>query len=183
MSIQTANLWLTLPIGTEHVSRSIINGNNQIIDDFAGDVDEEITGLEDGLAIVAVGNTHKAISAGQFVFVKKHSTLATGMYTANTDIGQNVNLTISNLTPDSDGIANALNSKIMQYATITATFDTTYGAFVLPLDNTYWIFNATTTDGFAVGVNYNQNSGKWVLVEELLKGQTKTVRYAYAKIG
>ena len=67
--------------------------------------------LESGLAIVANGNTHAAITSGQYVYVKNHSTLAEGMYTASTAIAANETLTTSNLTAINAGGLNALNSK------------------------------------------------------------------------
>lgn len=46
MATQTTNLGLTLPIGTEHVSRAIINENNQKIDDEFGTLSEQITNIK-----------------------------------------------------------------------------------------------------------------------------------------
>lgn len=83
---------------------------------------DNIANLQDGLAIVANGDTHVNIAQGQFVYVKNHSTLAEGLYTANADIGANVALTTSNLTADTAGGLNALNSKI-KYLSFTATSD------------------------------------------------------------
>ena len=71
-----------------------------------------VNALEDGLAIVANGNTHAAIASGQFVYVKNHGSLAEGLYVANSAIGTNANLTTSNLTPDGSGGLNALKAKI-----------------------------------------------------------------------
>ena len=70
----------------------------------------------DGLAIVANGNTHAAIAAGQFVYVKGHGTLAEGLYTANAAIGANATLSSSNLTADASGGLNALNGNIANKA-------------------------------------------------------------------
>lgn len=71
-----------------------------------------VNALEDGLAIVANGNTHAAIASGQFVYVKNHGSLAEGLYVANSAIGTNATLTTSNLTPDGSGGLNALKAKI-----------------------------------------------------------------------
>ena len=80
----------------------------------------------DGLAIVANGNTHAAIAAGQFVYVKGHGTLAEGLYTANAAIGANATLSSSNLTADASGGLNALNGNIANIAAQTnlGTFST-----------------------------------------------------------
>ena len=66
--------------------------------------------LADSLAIVANGNTHVAIGAGQFVYVRNHSSLANGLYTAKSAISANATLSTSNLEADSQGGLNALNS-------------------------------------------------------------------------
>lgn len=71
-----------------------------------------VNALEDGLAIVANGNTHAAIASGQFVYVKNHSSLAEGLYVANSAIATNATLTTSNLTADGSGGLNALKAKI-----------------------------------------------------------------------
>lgn len=73
--------------------------------------DEAIANLQDGLAIVADGNTHAAIASGQFVYVKNHSSLADGLYTATAAIATNATLSTSNLTADASGGLNTLNSK------------------------------------------------------------------------
>ena len=51
MATQTTNLGLTLPIGSEKVSRQIINQNNQLIDDFAGQTTSNFTTVN-----TAIGN-------------------------------------------------------------------------------------------------------------------------------
>lgn len=71
-----------------------------------------IDDLEGGLAIVVNGNTApKNIAAGQYLFIKNHSTLATGGYHATAAISRGGTISSSNVTADADGIANALNSK------------------------------------------------------------------------
>lgn len=78
--------------------------------------------LADGLAIIANGDTHAAVAAGQAVFVRSHSTLAPGLYWASSAIGTNAALSTSNLTADNQGGLNklkgdidSLNSKIAEY--------------------------------------------------------------------
>lgn len=74
--------------------------------------ENSLAAAQDGLAIVANGNTHAAIASGQFVYVKNHGSLAEGLYVANSAIGTNATLTTSNLTPDGSGGLNALKAKI-----------------------------------------------------------------------
>ena len=110
----TTNIGLTKPAGTDKALVSVINSNSDIIDSAAG-------GLMDAIAIVANGNTHAAISAGQYVYVHNHGTLAEGLYTANSAIAANATLSTSNLTADASGGLNALNSKTLKYMDLTDT--------------------------------------------------------------
>ena len=113
----TTNIGLTKPAGTDKALVSVINSNSDIIDSAAG-------GLMDAIAIVANGNTHAAISAGQYVYVHNHGTLAEGLYTANSAIAANATLSTSNLTADASGGLNALNSKIFNNLSSTTDFNT-----------------------------------------------------------
>ena len=71
-----------------------------------------IDDLEGGLAIVCNGNTApKNILAGQYLFIKNHSTLPTGGYHATAAISSGGTISSSNVAADTDGIANTLNSK------------------------------------------------------------------------
>ncbi len=67
---------------------------------------------QDGLAIVSNGNTHAAITSGQFVYVKNHSSLGEGLYRATAAISANGALSTSNLTADSAGGLNALKADV-----------------------------------------------------------------------
>lgn len=58
MSSQTPNLGLTLPTGSENVSRQIINDNNTIIDDAYGTVSSDITALNGNLSNYIVKNNN-----------------------------------------------------------------------------------------------------------------------------
>ena len=74
--------------------------------------ENSLAAAQDGLAIVANGNTHAAIASGQFVYVKNHGSMAEGLYVANSAIATNATLTTSNLTADGSGGLNALKAKI-----------------------------------------------------------------------
>lgn len=118
MASQSPNLGLTLPIGSENVSRQIINDNNLIID---GAVESN----SEALAIVINGDTApKAITSGQYLFIKNHTTLPTGGYHATANIANGAAVTSSNVAQDADGIANALNGKI-ENSFYEVTYDTT----------------------------------------------------------
>jgi len=111
----TSNLDLVKPAGTDHALISVINSNMDKVDAYAGKVNTSLAGVEDGLAIVATGNTHAAITAGQFVYVKEHNTLPEGLYTASSNIAANATLSTTNLTADSKGGLNALSDHIVMY--------------------------------------------------------------------
>lgn len=66
--------------------------------------------IENGLAIVANGNTHAAIAYGQFVYIKGHGTLAEGFYVATAAIPLNGTLSASNVAAIPLGGLNALNN-------------------------------------------------------------------------
>ena len=113
MSSQTPNLNLVLPIGTEKVSRQIINDNNTKIDTAVGSNSTAIAKVQNGLAYI-VGNTNTTggtLAVGQFVYVKGHSTIAEGLRTVTASISANGNITTSNTSACSEGGLNALNSK------------------------------------------------------------------------
>lgn len=112
----TTNLDLVKPLGTDHALISVINSNMDKIDAYAGNTDDAIGSLADGLAILANGDTHAAITSGQFVYVRGHGTLADGLYQATANIAEDGTLSGSNLTADSSGglntVYDTLNSKI-----------------------------------------------------------------------
>lgn len=103
----TPNLNLNKPDRQDFVS--VVHDINDNMDK----IDEEAGMVDDGIAIVIDGNTApRAISSGQYLLIKNHSTLATGGYHATANIANGASVTSSNVAADSDGIANALNSKI-----------------------------------------------------------------------
>ena len=73
--------------------------------------ERRIDNLQDALAIIANGNTHAAIGAGQYVYVRGHATLAEGMYKAPSAISENAALSSGNLTAVTGGGLNALNGE------------------------------------------------------------------------
>ena len=74
--------------------------------------EDDITTIERGLAIMANGDTHAAVTEGQFVFVKSHPTLTPGVYVATANIATNEALTSSNLSTVPNGGLNALKTNI-----------------------------------------------------------------------
>lgn len=96
---------LVKPAGTDKALISVLNANSDKIDSAVG-------GVQDALAIVCNGNTHGAITSGQYVYVRAHDTLQEGLYTANSNIAANATLSSSNLTANSSGGLNALNEQI-----------------------------------------------------------------------
>ena len=123
----TTNLNLVKLSGSEKLKTYPTSqaGNMDIIDTALGagfganskpSVNTSINNLADGLAIIANGNTHAAITSGQFVYVRNHGSLSEGLYTATANISANGTLSGSNLTADTNGglnsVYSALNSKI-----------------------------------------------------------------------
>ena len=114
MSSRTTNYNLIKPDITEKALIGDINNNMDTIDTAlaAKANSTELSSVEDGLAILANGNTHAAIASGQAVFVRNHSSLANGLYWAKAAIAQNAALSTSNLTADSAGGLNALKADV-----------------------------------------------------------------------
>lgn len=134
MAGSTTNIGLIKPTYSEDADVAIINENMDTLD-------STISALDNGLAIVSNNNTHGAITAGQYVYVRNHESLAEGMYTANSNIAANATLSSSNLTVISSGSLNKLNSEIAE------TYDTSVAgisAFRV-LDNiTIWLGSGLT---------------------------------------
>lgn len=91
MSTQTTNIGLTKPAAGEYMSRIEYTTNLDIIDDAIKEANEST-------AIVSNGDTHIAIPAYRYVYVRNHSTLVEGMYVATEDIASNATLSSSNLS-------------------------------------------------------------------------------------
>lgn len=107
MATNTTNFNLSKPDYTDTADIAVINGNMD-------KVDVSLNGLADAIAIVAKNNTHAAITAGQYVYVHGHSSLAEGLYTAKSNIAANATLSTSNLQADGSGGLNALNSNTVK---------------------------------------------------------------------
>ena len=75
-------------------------------------ISTDVSNLQNGLAIVANGNTHARVESGQFVYVRNHSSLADGLYSAKTAIEVNGSLSTSNLTAESAGGLNDLKGQV-----------------------------------------------------------------------
>ena len=143
MASSTANLGLVLPFQSEAVSVTTQNDN-------LTKIDNAVNGLQDGMAILANGNTHAAIASGQYVYVRNHSSLAEGLYKATTAIATNGTLSTSNLTADSSGGFNDLKAQIDTLNSNFTNFKST-------------INSSTGLDGIVEpGVHYVNGAGsKW----------------------
>lgn len=132
MATYTSNINLKKPAQSDKIRIADFNGNADNIDAAIGadfgqgtkpSINQAINSLADGLAIIANGNVHAAVTAGQFVYVRGHDTLSEGLYVATSNISANGTLSGSNLTADGSGGLNALNSKILPSA-LTITLKT-----------------------------------------------------------
>ena len=116
MASNTSHYNLVKPAYDESADIAVINSNMDSVDTQMYKNEQGVNNLQSGLAIVANGNTHAAISSGQFVYVKNHSTLSDGLYTANSNIAANATLSSTNLTANSNGGLNTLNDQIANKA-------------------------------------------------------------------
>lgn len=147
------------------------------IDQKDGTQDTAISGLQQSIAIIADGDTHSAIQAGQAVFVKNHATLATGLYWANSAIGTDVALTSSNLTADTSGGFNHLQAEI---TTLNNNVSTKVGINPVSSDADNFL------DGFTIVSNPNEvshlpvTSRCFILQFTLLAEPARKLQYAFA---
>ena len=80
-----------------------------------------INSLESAIAIISSGDTHPAINAGQYVYIKLHSNISgiadlpEGLYVAKSSISANAALTTSNVSRVSGGGLNNLLINIPNY--------------------------------------------------------------------
>ena len=117
MATYTTNLNLKKPAQSDKIRIADINNNMDDIDAAFGAVGSvslaaQLNAIQDSIAIVANGNAHAAINEGQFVYVKGHETLSTGLYVATSNISENGTLSSGNLAADTAGGLNALSDKI-----------------------------------------------------------------------
>lgn len=101
-----------------------------------------VSAIRNSIAIVASGNTHGAITAGQYVYVHSHSSLSEGLYIASSNISANGTLSTSNLTAVSGGVLNVLNSKIDTIYDYTA-YGPTY-CFLKRKTNVIFIYGSSS---------------------------------------
>ena len=136
MATNTTHYNLAKPAYTEPADIGVINGDMDLIDSALHDHDTTLGKVEGSIAIVATGNTHAAITSGQYVYVKEHTALADGLYTASTNISKNATLSSSNLTAVSGGGMNALKAYVdslnsnIGSTTFTATAVTSRGTIL-----------------------------------------------------
>lgn len=102
----TYNILTTKAVTLDASSQAAARGN------ISAASDADVANLADGMAIVANGNTHAAITSGQFVYVRNHSTLADGLYKATAAVATNGTLSTSNLTADGSGGLNDLQGQV-----------------------------------------------------------------------
>ncbi len=118
MATQTPNLGLTKPAYSETADIADINNNMD-------KVDAAVNGVQNGMAILANGNVHSAVTSGQYVYVRNHGTLAEGLYTATTNISTNATLSTSNLTAvPNNGALNTLRDDVSSLSSKITTSTT-----------------------------------------------------------
>ena len=162
MATSTTNFGLTKPAYNEAADVAVINGNMDTVDTVMGVNRNLAKGAQAGLAIVADGDTHAAITAGQYVYVRNNThSLAEGLYVASANVSANGNITGSNMTAVSGGGLNALNSNKANKAginwatTLTVNCPNTI-AFVL-VNNTckiqVWLGGSTDINVWVQSIN------------------------------
>ena len=168
----TTNLDLNKLAGTEKLKTfpTPYNDNMDAIDAAFGagfglsgnpNVNASINNLGDGLAILANGNTHAAITSGWFVYIRNHASLSEGLYRATANIAANGTLSGNNVLADSNGGLNTvyseLNSKITSQEggvpVRSVGVLANNASLILPLSNAYSIQNDFALVSFNVAGN------------------------------
>jgi len=120
MATSTTNLGLIKPAGSDKIRIAQINQNSDTLDAAIGPVgatslQTQMNNVQDALAIIANGDTHPAITAGQFVYVKNNThSVAEGLHVATANISANGQITTSNVSADASGGLNALNANTVK---------------------------------------------------------------------
>jgi len=124
------------------------------------------------VGIPVTGSTApQAITAGQYVILKGHGTLADGGYTAAADIAQGETLTAVNLTTCADGIANDIQGRMMKDSVVVHSTAAGSHTFTVPdLARIFVIFTGPAANTYTwIGYVYS-NSGGTVTATEIYKG-------------
>ena len=158
---------------------------------FDKPLDGDINDVAEGLAILVDGDTApRAISSGQYLFIKNHTTLATGGYHAASAIASGATISSSNVTADADGIANSLNSSVtalnsnitnivvVENKTLTSN-NNQY--FVTDLKAGYILLKAYIDSGLSFNPLYNSGSGWLWQGTTYPAGTTMTFRLVWIK--
>ena len=173
MASYTSNLNLKKPALTDDALVTDLNDNSDKLD-------AAISSGSGAIAIVSVGNTHAAISSGQYVYVRQHGSLSEGLYKATTNIAANGTLSGSNLTTVSGGglnsVYSALSDQIANINTVISEKKTLYSimqdtsgnsfqaalesAYQNASSNSYFIgFSNASKEGFYLGSKHSGNRG------------------------
>lgn len=153
MATYTTNLSLKKPAQSDKVRIADFNNNADTIDAAIGAVGSKnlvgmVNALQDAAAIIANGDTHVAISSGDFVYVKNNTHgLSDGLYVASAAVSANGTVSDSNMTADSKGGLNALNGKfdtllstyIKSFTAIPSGQSTTYKAVSVDVSQTGYV--------------------------------------------
>ena len=109
MATNTTNLGLRKPAKADYVN--VVTD----IDDNMDLIDSAVNNVEKAVAVIANGNTHVAVSAGEYLYIRNHLSLEEGLYRATEAIAQNGTLSSSNTAAITRGIGGqvtALNNKV-----------------------------------------------------------------------
>lgn len=116
-----------------------------------GYLDSSFKATRSAIAIIADGNTHIAVSTGEYLYIKNHNSLSEGLYIATASIAQNGTLSSSNVTAITRGIGGQvteLNNKVGKIASAgKGATNTSTGkcTFTMPLDSQGMVFVGSTS--------------------------------------
>lgn len=156
MATTTTNLGLRKPAKTDYIN--VVTD----LDDNMDTIDSSVNAAQKSVAIMSDGNTHIAVSSGEYLYVRNHGSLAEGLYKANEAIAQNGALTSSNTTAITKGLGgqvtelNASVGKIKRAG--RGTTNTSTGIFTFTMENSTSAFIMITANLVAA---YATSSGSF----------------------
>lgn len=177
MATYTTNLNLKKPATSDKIRIADFNNNSDLIDSAYGDQDTSMGKLGGGMAIIATGNVHSAITAGQFVYVRKHNDLTEGLYTADSNISANGTLSASNLSAVSGGGLNTVVDAMGLFVQSRITRSDTQATTITVTNNSrhFMIISGTNAPSrTAVLMIASANNGG-ITIAEIYKGSNITV--------
>lgn len=137
-----------------------------------------INSLESAIAIISSGDTHPAINAGQYVYIKLHSNISgiadlpEGLYVAKSSISANTALTTSNVSSVNGGGLNSIQVLVVDCGTISSIPKTINTGSALNVESDMVVLQSTFGNPSAVTSNWTISTYNGYLIVGSGTGET-----------